>query len=255
MSITGTLESEDARRRLDQSQQPLYVSLSRLLQAEITEGRWAAGAQLPTIAELSERYNVARVTIRQALGVLSTAGLIHAIQGKGTFVAENVDHRKRIELDSNWQSFLAAVDGNVAETLEIRKSCDLPAIGVTEGKSLGDYRFMKRIHRSQTDAYCLIEIYLANDYYKQAPKAYDKQMIVPSLSKLAHERLKRMKQSLRITSADLFTAQCLDIPLNAPIGELRRTVTTWDDDIVYHAIGQYRGDLVTFNTTIDVPPA
>jgi GntR family transcriptional regulator len=255
MSIIGTLESEDARRRLDQSQQPLYVSLSRLLQAEITEGRWAAGAQLPTIAELSERYSVARVTIRQALGVLSSAGLIHAIQGKGTFVAENVDHRKRIELDSNWQSFLAAVDGNVAETLEIRKSCDLPAGGVTEGKSLGDYRFMKRIHRSQTDAYCLIEIYLANDYYKQAPKAYDKQMIVPSLSKLAHEKLKRMKQSLRITSADLFTAQCLDIPLNAPIGELRRTVTTWDDEIVYHAIGQYRGDLVTFNTTIDVPPA
>jgi GntR family transcriptional regulator len=255
MTITGTLESEDARRRLDQSQQPLYVSLSRLLKAEITEGRWIAGAQLPTIAELSESYSVARVTIRQALGVLSSAGLIHAIQGKGTFVAENVNHSKRIELDSNWQSFLAAVDGNVAETLEIRKSCDLPASGVTEGKSLGDYRFMKRIHRSQTDAYCLIDIYLANEYYKLAPKAYDKQMVVPSLSKLAHEKLKRMKQSLRITSADLFTAQSLDIPLNAPIGELRRTVITWDNEIVYHAIGQYRGDLVTFNTTIDVPPA
>jgi GntR family transcriptional regulator len=64
-----------------------------------------------------------------------------------------------------------------------------------------------------------------------------------------------MKQSLRITSADLFVAQCLDIPLNAPIGELRRTVTTWDDEIVYYGVAQYRGDLVTFNTTIDVAPA
>ena len=255
MTITGTLESEDARRRLDQSQQPLYVSLSTLLKAEITEGRWGAGAQLPTIAELAQRYSVARVTIRQALGVLSSAGLIHAIQGKGTFVAENVNRRKRIELDSNWQSFLAAVDGNVAESLEIRKSCDLPEIARVEGKSLGDYRFMKRIHRSPTDAYCVMEIYLANEYYKQAPKAYDKQMVVPSLSKLAHEKLKRMKQSLRMTSADLFIAQCLDIPLNAPIGELRRTITSWDDEIVYYGVGLYRGDLVTFNTTVDVPPA
>src|SRR5450631_3760721 len=78
MTITGTFESDDVRRRLDQSEQPLYVALSSLLRAEITQGRWAAGVQLPTIAELSQRYSVARVTIRQALGVLSSAGLIYA---------------------------------------------------------------------------------------------------------------------------------------------------------------------------------
>lgn len=134
-------------------------------------------------------------------------------------------HRARFEL----AEFSGAVDGNAAESLEIRKSCDLLESARSEGKSLGDYRFMKRIHRSQTKAYCVMQIYLANEYCRQAPEAYDEQMIVPSLSKLAHEKLKRMKQSLRITSADLFIAQCLDIPLNAPIGELRRTVTTWDN--------------------------
>jgi GntR family transcriptional regulator len=253
MTIIETLESEDVRRRLDQSQQPLYVSLSNLLRVEITEGRWPAGAQLPTIAELAQRYGVARVTIRQALGVLSAAGLIHAIQGKGTFVAEHFDRRKRIELDSNWQSFLATLDGNSAESLEIRKSCGLPEGLQSEGKSLADYRYMKRIHRSRTEAYCVIEIYVANDYYKRAAKSFDMQMVIPNLVKLARSKLKRMKQSLRIISADLFIAQSLDIPLNAPIGEVRRIITTWDDEIVYYAVGQYRGDLVVFNTTIDVP--
>jgi GntR family transcriptional regulator len=252
-AVVGRNEIEEARRRLDQTQQPLYVSLSNLLKAEIDEGRWAAGAQLPTIAALSERYNVARVTIRQALGVLSSAGLVEGVQGKGTFVAKNVSRRKVIELDSNWHNLLATLDGNVPELLEERKSCDLPEALRNEGKSLGDYHYMKRIHRSADEPYCVNEVYLANSYYRRAAKAFDTQMVIPLLSKLGRSKLRRMKQSFRIMSANLFIAQCLDLPLNAPVGEVRRTITTRDDTIVYYGLGLYRGDCVVFNTTIDVP--
>lgn len=252
-AVVGRNEIEEARRRLDQTQQPLYVSLSSLLRAEIAEGRWPAGAQLPTIAALSERYNVARVTIRQALGVLSSAGLIEGMQGKGTFVAKNVNRRKVIELDSNWHSFLAALDGNLPELLEERKSCDLPEAVRSQGKSLADYRYMKRIHRCQDEPYCVNEVYLANSYYRRAAKEFDTQMVIPVLSKLARSKLRRMKQSFRIMSADLFIAQCLDLPLNAPIGEVRRIISTKDDTILYYGLGLYRGDSVVFNTTIDVP--
>jgi GntR family transcriptional regulator len=252
-AVIGRNEIDEARRRLDQTQQPLYVSLSNLLKAEIAEGRWAAGAQLPTIATLSERYNVARVTIRQALGVLSSAGLIEGVQGKGTFVAETVNRRKVIELDSAWNSFLATLDGNVPELLEERKSCDLPEPVRIQGKSLADYRYMKRIHSCENEPYCVNEVYLANAYYRRAAEAFDTQMIIPVLSRLARSKLRRMKQSFRIMSADLFIAQCLDLPLNAPVGEVRRVITTRDDTIVYYGLGLYRGDSVVFNTTIDVP--
>lgn len=238
---------------MDQAQQPLYISLSTLLRSEISEGGWPVGTQLPTIASLAERYDVARVTIRQALGVLSAEGLIEAIQGKGTFVAGKGNRRKIIELDSNWNSFLAALDGNVPELLEVKKSCDLPEAIRSQGESTGDYRYMKRIHRSQSEAYCVNEVYLDNRYYKRSPKSFDAQMVIPNLSRLAKTKLKRMKQSFRITSADPFVAQCLDVPLNSPIGEVRRLITTRDEEIVYYGYGQYRGDLVVFNTTIDVP--
>jgi GntR family transcriptional regulator len=251
----GQNDIDEARRRLDQTQQPLYVSLSSLLRAEIAEGRWAAGAQLPTIAALAERYNVARVTIRQALGVLASAGLIEGVQGKGTFVTKNVSRRNVIELDSNWHSFLAALDGNVPELLEERETCDLPESARNLGKSLADYRYMKRIHRCRNEPYCVNQVWLANSYYRRATKAFDTQMIIPVLSKLARSKLRRMKQSFRITSADLFIAKCLDLPLNAPIGEVRRVITTRDDTILYYGLGLYRGDSVVFNTTIDVPDA
>jgi GntR family transcriptional regulator len=249
----GEPEIEDVRRRLDQAQQPLYISLSNLLRAEINNGGWSAGTRLPSIAKLADRYDVARVTIRQALSVLSSEGLIEAIQGKGTFVSERGARRTMIELDSNWNSFLAALDGNIPELLEVNKSCDLPEPVRRLGKSTGNYRYMKRIHRSQNEAYCVNEVYLDNRYYRRSPKSFDSQMIIPNLSRLARTRLKRMKQSFRIITADSFVARCLDVPLNSSIGEVRRLITTRDDEIVYYGFGQYRGDLVVFNTTIDVP--
>lgn len=247
------IATEGARHRLDQAQQPLYVSLSNLLETEIYEGHWRNGAQLPTIAELANKYQVARVTIRQALGVLSAKGLIDSIQGKGTFVAENVVPKQTVELDSDWSHLLAMLDGNLPEAIDIKKSCDLPSSLKGMGTSLGDYRYMRRIHRNHGEAYCLNEVYLANDFYKRSPKAFDTQMVIPNLQKMAQTKLKRLKQSVRITSADLFIAQSLNVPLNAPVAEVRRIITNRKDEIVYYGIGQYRGDLVVFNTTIDVP--
>ncbi len=252
-SPLNAVATEDARHRLDQAQQPLYVSLSNLLETEIYEGRWRNGAQLPTIAELSDKYQVARVTIRQALGVLATKGLIDSIQGKGTFVAENVVPKHTVELDSDWNHLLAMLDGNIPETIDIKKNCSLPPTLNGAGTSLGDYRYMRRIHRNLGEAYCVNEVYLANDFYKRSPKAFDTQMIIPNLLKITKIKLKRLKQSVRITSADLFIAQCLNVPLNAPVAEVKRLITNRKDEIVYYGIGQYRGDRVVLNTTIDVP--
>ncbi|WP_198135156.1 GntR family transcriptional regulator [Rhodopseudomonas palustris] len=249
----ATAETEDIRRRLNETQQPLYVSLSNLLETDIYEGRWPAGAQLPTIAELSERYDVARVTIRQALGVLSAKGLIIPIQGKGTFVADQVKPRKTISLDSDWNYLLATLDGNSAESLDVIKSCALPSTVDGPEKHFKDYRYMKRIHRAYDEPYCVNDVYLANDYYNRDPETFDRQMIIPHLTRVSRAKLKRMKQSVRITSADLAVAKYMNIPVNAPVAEVRRLITNRKDEIVFFSTGLYRGDLVVFNTTIDVP--
>ena len=60
------------------------------LQAQITQGVLPPGAQLPTERELSSEFGVSRVTVRRALAALTEAGLIHSVQGRGTFVMPGV---------------------------------------------------------------------------------------------------------------------------------------------------------------------
>jgi GntR family transcriptional regulator len=56
----------------------------------IERGVLGPGSQLPTERELSHAFAVSRVTIRRALASLADDGLVHAIQGRGTFVASGL---------------------------------------------------------------------------------------------------------------------------------------------------------------------
>lgn len=58
------------------------------LRHEIQIGRWQPGEQIPTESQLCQQFEVSRVTVRLALSSLVQEGLLHRIQGKGTFVAQ-----------------------------------------------------------------------------------------------------------------------------------------------------------------------
>jgi len=66
---------------------PLYIQLRSYIWQQIQQQHWKNGDRLPTEKELAERFNVSRITIRNALQALVEDGFIYRIQGKGTFVA------------------------------------------------------------------------------------------------------------------------------------------------------------------------
>jgi GntR family transcriptional regulator len=250
--VVGT-EPDDLRRWLQSSEQPLYVSLAELLRREIHARRWPVGMQLPTIDALAAQYGLAKVTVRQALARLAAEGLIDRVQGRGTFVAASVGQPKPIELESSWQSFVEAIDGNVPELLRVEPICRDAPLRVEDGVPFAPYRYMRRLHRSLGLSYCVIDLYLAMSCYRQAPQAFDTQMVIPLLSRLGSLNITKMTQSFRILTADLEVARLLGLPINGPIGEVRRVISDDHDRVLYLGIGQYRGDAVVFHTTIEAP--
>jgi len=66
----------------------LWQGILTTLEAEITGGRYASGARLPTEAALARRFGVNRHTVRRALAALSEAGRIHVRRGAGAFVTQ-----------------------------------------------------------------------------------------------------------------------------------------------------------------------
>lgn len=61
------------------------------IRGEIFSKRWAVGEKLPNEATLSETLSVSRGTIREAVRVLASQGLLETRQGSGTYVLSTTD--------------------------------------------------------------------------------------------------------------------------------------------------------------------
>ncbi|MCX5249218.1 winged helix-turn-helix domain-containing protein [Streptomyces sp. NBC_00201] len=64
-----------------------YDQVADDLRKKIASGALKAGQRLDGNAKMAERYGVASMTIRHALDILRSEGLIVSQQGRGTFVA------------------------------------------------------------------------------------------------------------------------------------------------------------------------
>lgn len=69
---------------------PMYRRIAATLREAIHGGEFKPGDQLPTEMELIKRYEVSRTTVRQALGLLTTEGLIETATSRGTRVRTRV---------------------------------------------------------------------------------------------------------------------------------------------------------------------
>ena len=67
----------------------LSVRIADRLAEMIVHGRFAPGDKLPSEPELSADLDVSRTTLREALRILSTRGLVEVRRGVGTFVTES----------------------------------------------------------------------------------------------------------------------------------------------------------------------
>ena len=109
---------------------PKYIQISEMLIREISAGRLADGAKLPTEREMAAELGTSVGTLRKSLNDLEQKGMLRRIHGSGNYVQHQPDPAGvyaffRLEL----------VDGGGLPTADyldvqrLRKSADLPDFG------------------------------------------------------------------------------------------------------------------------------
>lgn len=83
------------------AEEPRYARIANDLIAAIAAGRYRVGALLPTEHELCERYQSSRFTIREALRLLTEAGMVNRRPRAGTVVVSSSQREPYLQaLDS-----------------------------------------------------------------------------------------------------------------------------------------------------------
>ena len=78
---------------------PIYYQIKQKVKSWVINREYPAGGKLPSVQELSEKFKVNRLTVRQAISQLVQEGFLISKRGEGTFVTndENLINRFSFE--------------------------------------------------------------------------------------------------------------------------------------------------------------
>ena len=83
-TLSATLSS---RRSAGALARAPYAQVKAFLKQGLSSGRWPPESLMPSESELVAQFSVSRMTVTRALRELQSEGLVHRVQGMGTYAA------------------------------------------------------------------------------------------------------------------------------------------------------------------------
>lgn len=234
----------DLKIDLSRSGVSRYIQLATLFRRRINSGYWTVGSQIPTIETLAEECGVARATIRQALGLLEAEQLISCFRAKGTFVNRRNEEQLWLDVTTDWQGLLNSREGATIEVLEDGHVTDLPGRTHDLGTPAGSYRRLRRRHSRCGVAFLVAEVFIDAELAPLIPPDALRTTTAMRLTSYLPGSVGEARQTITVGTADMDTAALLDIPLNAPVCLVDRSVADKRGSLILLSRGLYRGDVV-----------
>jgi GntR family transcriptional regulator len=210
---------------LSNAQVPLYVQLAELFRQRIGKGVWRQGEKLPSLEQLVGEFEVARVTVRQAIEQLTRDGLVSPQRGRGTFVTGAPKNDRWLRVETTLKNLADVYRDTHPTILNIDEStARTPLLTEADGVAAAKYVYMRRVHAYEG--------------------RFRKETVIPLLMAMPSLRIQTARQVLTIATADLEVARHLGVAVNSPVAEVRRVFTGAKRRVVYLGEVTYRGDFV-----------
>jgi GntR family transcriptional regulator len=234
-----------ARRTLNQGDAPLYVRLAGAFRRRIEDGAWPVDAQIPTLEQLVAETGASRVTVRQALGRLEQAGLLARFRGRGTFVLQRPERDAWCELETDWQSLVRAHEDVTTELLKCEPAARVPQPSHPGGRSAPAYQFIQRRHRRDGVPYLIGYAYLdARLWQRLSAGQIENLPLLRVLNDLPGLAIGRAAQTMIVSSVDFEVAGLLEVPVDAPVVIVDRSVFDASGELALETRGYYRSEFV-----------
>ena len=223
---------------------PLYIQVASVLRTRIQTGQWSAGEKISTLEELEREFEVARVTVRQAVDILREEGLLQARQGLGTFVSKKTHDRHWVKLATNWNSLIESLKDNVPRRLSIDYDVAPPNLGSSDGGLASSYVKLRSVQYRNEDPYSVVNLHLAREVFDLNPERFKGAAALVTIDAMDEITLLAAHQTLTIGSADPEVADLLKISIGAPTVEAHCVVIDDGGIAIYVGDITYRSESI-----------
>ncbi|MGY3765291.1 GntR family transcriptional regulator [Vagococcus vulneris] len=229
------------------SKLPVYLKIHDQIKTEIEEGKWCIGDRLPSERELSETFNVSRMTLRQAIQTLADEGILERKVGSGTYVA-----RKKVKETmtgtTSFSDIIRAQGGNPSsKTLSYfvtkPSSSEMEQLDLKKDASIIK---MERIRYADDIPICFEVASIPYDLIS----AYDKQEVTKSLyhvlTEKENKKIGKSAQTISALVASERIAEYLDIKKGDAVLRLRQVSYLENGQPFEYVRSQYVGERFEF---------
>ena len=233
-----------------------YARVAQALLADISEGRYAVGARLPTEAELEARFRVSRHTVRAAIRHLRDLGLVTARAGIGTTVRARSAPDKAV-LSMNSVAELLQFTRHtrlelIAETSLVADAKLAGMLGCLPGETWLRFQMLRRLVRMRAPV-AAVYVWLRPEFgaiaadFKARPSA-----LISLLEQRFGVKLAELQQDISpaLLPADL--ARLLKVRARAPALRILRHYYDRDGNILQASLGYYPEGRFSYNTRMRV---
>jgi GntR family transcriptional regulator len=231
---------------------PRYHQLKEILRERVLSGEWKPGDLIPSERELSEQYDISRMTTRQAITDLVNEGVFYRLQGKGTFVSRHRITQQLMRLTGFTEDISARGQKPTTRVLDAQM---VPA-SETEAERLaiepGELIYsLQRLRLADGEPLCIEHSRL---HFRGCERLLDEDFGQNSLYHVLESKfgvmLLEAEQELDAGRAGEEEAALLEMPIGSPALFIRRTTYTDRNRPIEYARSVYRGDKYTFYTRL-----
>ncbi|PZQ16256.1 MAG: GntR family transcriptional regulator [Ancylobacter novellus] len=226
----------------ERSRAPLYLQVALVMRQRISSGRWERGAKIPTLEKLEQEFAVARVTVRQAIEILRSEGLLDAQQGRGTFVSGKPKDTSWFNVADDISSMVSSLKNNVLKRVRVKENATPPSLAVGEGEHAAQYAFLQSVQHNDGDPFSVVNLYLDQTIFALDSDGFKHRAALPFLMQNENIRIEHAYQTVTIGIAEYETAKLLKIGLGEPISDVRLVLVNDAGVAVYIAEIHYHKD-------------
>jgi GntR family transcriptional regulator len=221
----------------------LYAQLAGILRDSIISGLWKNGEEIPTLEQLAKQYDVARVTVRQAVQTLSAEGLLSSHRGRRTFVTYAQPTLDMIPLYSSIGSVNTNPDNYVVEVVGKERFETLPTPLINRGAPTGRYVRIRKLDSESGVVYAVSDNYVAADLFAKLPsRLFKKAKISRLIRDHADPPIASAFERITVSLLNYDEARLMKVAIGSPAARVARVFLNAKNEILYYGLFAYRAD-------------
>ena len=232
-----------------------YVEISNDIRKQIIDGNYLPNERLPFEKEICDKYNSSKMTVKKALDILVSEGLLVKRRGSGTFV-KDINPKERENLIASTQfrglsSFYVnhSVESNIIEYRVINADKDIARkLLVTEEDFV--YKII-RVRVVDGISVVLEEMYMPIQIIPGLKKQHLSGSIYEYIERVLNLKIKSAHRTITIKKSTEYEEKLLNVKKNDPLGIIEQVAyldngQAFEYSIVTHRCEEFKVNSVVF---------